>query len=554
MKKTLLCLLVIFIFAWVGLRSLIESPFYTSHDGFTHTARIAAYYDTLKSGQFPPRWANNLNGNLGSPIFSYSYPLPYFAGSILHEFNITYEDSFRILLIVPYILSGLTAFLWLKNKFGAFPGLVGSIFYLWTPYRFLNIYVRGAIAENLAHTFLPLILLAGDKIFAGKKIKFWFIVLTLSLVLMFLSHNVVSAIFLPIFVLYCLLQLLNTRKIKRFLISVFAIVVSFFLSGFIYLPDLFELGFVRFSQGISYYTDHFVSLGQLIYSPWGYGFDLPGFHQDGLSFQLGLANLLLLVCFMLAFLIRRKDKNHEALFFIALFLGVLFLVVFHPLSRPIWQAFPVMKSIVDFPWRFLGLGPLIFAFFAAYTVRSYKIITYPLGILLLVALVVANRNHLRVNEVVTYGDAAYDNYTGSATATSNEYTPFWHNNNSGIPHTSPKIALMSGDATFKIIKDTPSEVVITAVTKTPSELRINRFFFPETNITGGKWEIIKNRTTVESPGTFDDSGTIRLFVSPPGGTYHLTFSETPLRSFANLLSLVTLIVLILFYVSKQKIH
>lgn len=546
MKKTLFCILLIAIFAFIAMRSLIASPFFTSHDGFTHTARIAAYYDTLKSGQFPPRWANNLNGNLGSPIFNYSYPLPYFIGSMLHELNITYEDSFRILLIVPYLLSGLTAFLWLKNKFGAFPALVGSIFYLWTPYRFLNIYVRGAIAENLAHTFLPLILLAGDKIFAGKKIKFWFIVLTLSLALMLLSHNVVSAIFLPVFVLYCLLQLLNTRKIKLFLVSVFAIVISFLISGFIYLPDLFELGFVRFSQGISYYTDHFVSLGQLIYSPWGYGFDLPGFHQDGLSFQLGLANLLLLVCFALAFLIKRKDKNHEALFFVALFLGVLFLVVFHPLSRPVWQALPVMKSIVDFPWRFLGLGPLIFAFFASHTVKNFRF----LGALLLVAVLVANRNHLRVNEVVTYGDASYDNYTGSATATSNEYTPFWHNSNSGIPHTSPKIALMSGDATFKIIKDTPSEVVITAVAKNPSELRINRFFFPETNITGGKWEIIKNRTTVESPGTFDDTGTIRLFVKPPGGTYTLEFSDTPLRTFANFLSLMALLALLAFYVKK----
>lgn len=546
MKKTLFCFLLIAVFAFIAMRSLIASPFYTSHDGFTHTARIAAYYDTLTSGQFPPRWANNLNGNLGSPIFIYSYPLPYMIGAALHKTGVEYEDAFRIILVASYFLSGLTAYFWLKNKFGAFPGLVGAVFYMWTPYRFINIYVRGAIAENLAHTFLPLALLASDKIFTGKKIKLWFLLLTISLALMLLSHNVVSAIFLPVFVVYSALTFLKDKNFKCLGTIFLAIVTAFLLSSFIYLPDLFELSFVRFSQGISYYSDHFVSLGQLIYSPWGYGFDLPGFHQDGLSFQLGLASLLLIALFVLAFVVKRKDDNHHGLFFLGLFLILLFLMIFHPLSRPIWGALPVMKSIVDFPWRFLGIMPLIFAFFAAYTVKSYRL----LGPLLLVAVLVANRNHLRVNEMVTYGDAAYDNFTGSATATSNEYTPSWHNSNSGIPHTSPQLALMSGDATFKIIKKTPSEVVITAVAKTPSELRINRFFFPETKITGGKWEIIKNRTTVESPGTFDDSGTIRLFVSPPGGIYTLKFSETPLRELANLLSIGTLIVLIIWYVKR----
>ena len=102
------------------MRSLFSVPFYTSHDSFTHTARIAAYFDSLndglaslasgRSGQFPVSWAKNLNGNLGSPIFVYSYPLVYMIGGGIHYLGVHYEDAFRFIIGISYILSGFTCY------------------------------------------------------------------------------------------------------------------------------------------------------------------------------------------------------------------------------------------------------------------------------------------------------------------------------------------------------------------------------------------------------------------------------------------------------------
>ncbi len=207
--------LLILAFCFVAMKSLIGVPFYTSHDGFTHTARIAAYYDSMKSGQFPAQWAKNFNGTLGSPIFVYSYPLVYMIGAGIHFLGIGYEDAFRLIIGGGYVLSGFAMYWWLKSRFQNLPAFVGTIFFLWTPYRFLDIYVRGALAESFAYIFLPLILLGIDKVFLVKKnVNWWWLLLAVSTIGMLLGHNVVSAMFLPVAVLWTGVLFWTTKKKK----------------------------------------------------------------------------------------------------------------------------------------------------------------------------------------------------------------------------------------------------------------------------------------------------------------------------------------------------
>ena len=61
-KKTVTFVFLIVLLSVPALRALSIPEFYTSHDGSTHTARIANYYLALKEGQIPPRLAPNLFG------------------------------------------------------------------------------------------------------------------------------------------------------------------------------------------------------------------------------------------------------------------------------------------------------------------------------------------------------------------------------------------------------------------------------------------------------------------------------------------------------------
>lgn len=537
------------------MRSLLSVPFYTSHDGFTHTARIAAYYQTLADGQFPPRWAGSFNGQLGSPIFVYSYPLVYFLGALLHSGGISYESAFRAVMIAGYLLSGIGAYFWLSRKFSRPAGLVGAIFYLWVPYHFLNVYVRAAVAENLAYAFLPFAFLAMEEIYRSARLKLWFFVLVFSVTATLLSHNLVSAIAIPIFVCWSIIWGWKKPDKNRWLANVLGLVVPFFLAAFIYVPDIFERNFIRFDQGISYFADHFVSFWQLLRSPWGYGFDLPGTVNDAMSFQIGLAHLLVVgLVVILIFYKVIKDKkflirkeNSEAIFLIGLFVMLLLLMIEHSLSRTLWQTLPVVKTIVDFPWRLLGLVTVIIAYFAGYLV--WRLRSSPLvAIILLAAVLVANRNFLRINEAVSFGDAAYENYTGTSTAASSEYTPVWHRGLQ-FPVATPRVDWVNPTG-VKILASRTDLLEFAVASGSAKEARINRFYFPDTEIyrdgklltQGADWSVIMTRT---QNSTFDDSGTIRLNVDR-GGEFRLLFKETLLRDFANKISLTTLVTLVIY--------
>ncbi|MDZ7586588.1 MAG: hypothetical protein U0946_02440, partial [Patescibacteria group bacterium] len=94
MKKILIGFILSVIVIW----PLFPKGFYKSHDGELHLARIAAYSQALKQGQFPVRWAANLNYNYGYPIFNFVYPLPYLLASGFNLAGLGLADSLKLVL------------------------------------------------------------------------------------------------------------------------------------------------------------------------------------------------------------------------------------------------------------------------------------------------------------------------------------------------------------------------------------------------------------------------------------------------------------------------
>ena len=111
MKNRYILFLALIILASIpAIRALAIPEHYTSHDGVTHTARIANYYLALKEGQIPPKLAPNLFGNLGFPIFIFIYPLPYLLGSFFHTLGFSFTDSFEMVIGLSLIFSSINIF------------------------------------------------------------------------------------------------------------------------------------------------------------------------------------------------------------------------------------------------------------------------------------------------------------------------------------------------------------------------------------------------------------------------------------------------------------
>lgn len=559
---SIFALLFLSVFA---LKSLATPGFYTSHDGETHTARIAQYFIALKDWQIPPRHAYSFYNGLGSPIFVYIYPLPYLLGSAVHLLGFSFANSFKIMMALGFITSALSAYLWLfqvfKSQRAAF---LGALFYIWVPYRFSLIYVRGSISELLAYTFLPLVFYALTKLSKEKSPR-WIAISAIAISLLLLSQNLVAAIAIPPIASYVVILTLLKKSPKYLLSSVLAFFWGLAIASITYLPSFLERKFVRFDEIIKVaYPNHFVSLGQLIHSPWGYGFDFAGTTNDAMSFQIGLAHLLIFGLAILIsgyFFVKKLSSVKRisqifldeidinslvlAIFFVVIFALAIILMLDIKFTKFIWDNFKPLHTI-DISWRFLGICSLATAFLAGFVSRHIKS-----GLILPVlvfAVIVANRNHLRINQAISFDDNHFLNYTGTATQYS-EFTPIWRQTTKTPTGISKDIKIKTVSGTVNITGLTASSQKITfdahVLTK-KAEVRINRFYFPQTavSVDGQKLKPFSN-LTITGPTNLEsdmkeEDGSGMLLINLEKGNHHImaTYQETRLRRVADVASLI----------------
>lgn len=120
-------LFLVLILSTIPLLYFIFNPLlFHTHDGLVHIPRIAAFYKALADGQFPVRWAGDLNYRYGMPLFNFIYQVPYFIASFLFFWG----WAWRGLLKLP----SLSAFYYLEYlptySVSRFFKILGKHFYL----------------------------------------------------------------------------------------------------------------------------------------------------------------------------------------------------------------------------------------------------------------------------------------------------------------------------------------------------------------------------------------------------------------------------------------
>ena len=142
---------------WAG-KGVFKYNVFSTHDGDHHIARSFDAVQTIKEGHFPLRWAGSLNFGCGAAIYNFFYPLLYY---LVIGINFLVKDiigSLKIIYFLTLPIGTLFFYWWLKvetkNKWAA---LGGAIAYLFAPYRFLLIFVRGS-PEFLGYTLLTRVL------------------------------------------------------------------------------------------------------------------------------------------------------------------------------------------------------------------------------------------------------------------------------------------------------------------------------------------------------------------------------------------------------------
>lgn len=503
-------LFFLFLVLLVAVWPLFKPGFIPTHDGEYHLIRFWQFAKNIKSGIFFPRWAPDLDRGFGVPLFSFFYPFPNYPGGIFHLFGFSLADSFKLSLMITFIFSGIFFYLWGQRVLGPWPALAGSLFYLFAPYHFLDLYVRGSIGELWALVWLPAILWGLEKRSLVSTSLFFG--------LLILSHNILALVFTPFLIGYAFV--IGKRRLWP------ALVLGLGLSAYFWLPALAERKWVAGLELVNF-ADHFPALSQLILPSWGTGFSVPGI-LDGMSFQIGLGHLLV-VC--LAFFLTRRHPSKRAVFF----LGCFFLLVFLSLeiSLPVWKLIPLMKY-GQYPWRLNSLIIVTASFLAGWVVTKLR---RKRAILFLIVLVLGL--NWRYSRPVIYqprSDFLYlDNPVwaqGTATL-ADSFKTAW-----AKEHSPPreKLGVLEGEVVVGEAMIRPTSYLFQTKAATKTKLRVNTNYFPG-------WRVRVNgeetKISLEKDGAFS-------FHLPEGSQQvKVEFGETRFRLLADTVSMISFLILAL---------
>lgn len=325
----------------------------------------------FKDLQIPCRWVPDMGYGNGYPLFNYYSAFPYYIGGILSYF-LGLINSAKALFFIPLVLGGVSMYLLGQKLFGKEAGFAVGVLYLFAPYRALDSYVRGAVAESFAIAIIPLVFYYAVKIIE-KPSKSVFLLGSFSLAAFLLSHNIMTMLFMPFVVLWGII-LLYFQKWKNWKPVLLSFVLGIGLSAFFLLPVFLEKNLVQtetLTQGGSNFRTHFVTVSQLFTDrTWGYGGSQFG-PEDTISFQIGwpLWWFAVLALPLLAVSFKKNLKTFAiASFFMGMFLISIFMT--HNKSAFIWEMIGNLQ-FAQFPWRFLSLSIFAASLLAGYFLNFF---------------------------------------------------------------------------------------------------------------------------------------------------------------------------------------
>ncbi len=363
MAKNVLPIIICLVFAFIAGFALLHPGLPPTHDGESHVIRFYEFDKTLRDGNVYPRWAPDLNNGYGVPLFNYVYPLPNYIASFFHFFGFSFIDALKLNLFFATMFGAVFFYAWSKEYWGNLGGIVSSVFYTFSPYRFVDIYVRGSVGEVWALAFFPAFLWSFDQVVKREK-NIYIPLSAVFLSLIIFSHNILAVMFFCFVIFYALYYLLQQKNKKSSVIPVFTIVfIGLGMSAIFWLPALLEQ---KYATGLQIFDirQNFPEVYELLIPSWGSGFSRESLGNK-MSYQIGVSNLIATFISFIGWivLLKRKDKKtaNLLLFFLVSFAVICFLMLKQSLS--IWEKVSIMQYF-QFPWRFLSLIILITSFLA----------------------------------------------------------------------------------------------------------------------------------------------------------------------------------------------
>lgn len=566
LHNNVVILIIFFVLTFPAYSYLLKPDVMTGHDMEGHIVRLIEFDEAFNDGHFPVRWAPRINYGLGYAYFNFNYPFVYYFLEIFLKIGLSYADAIKVLLLLTFPFSGWFMYLWLKRLFNGISSFIGALFYTFIPYHFLNVYVRGAIGEAVALTFVPLIFYSTERVMK-KTTVFNVALLAVGWALVIGTHNITALLAAVIWGIYCLIRLHFRINIRIVLPLFFGFIWGCGLSAFFLVPALYYKQITNLDGLKEYFTNtnNYIPFNKLLYSPWGHGFSNVGRDLDEMSLQIGLMHIGIFVLGIgLLFIFAKKmKKDLLGLIIFCYLLTVVSIYLITNNSTEVWKAIPILQY-VQFPWRMLAIVSITTAFIAAFVffcleefgvIIAKKIPHHKIIILTLLclfsfgALLYVNRNHWKPQQYNMFQERYVKERENFGTTTfANEHLTKWHSKEEEkIPY--KPYQLFEGEA--KIQEGSRSSVRHTYHIEVAKRALIadRTDFFPG-------WEVIVNKGGSSSiiPVFPEIHGLVAFYLEPGSYDVEVRFKETPIMQIGDGISVIsfTLLLFVLLFQRAKK--
>lgn len=548
--KNILMILIVCLFSYWSLQPILSPGFYSMHDD-TQIARVVVMGNALREGQFPVRLVSDLGYGYGYPLYNFYGPLPYYIGGMLNALGIKGLYAAKLMIGLGIVLTGITMYFFSSTFVGRLGGLVAAVFYLYAPYHAVDIYVRGAIGESWALVFIPIFLLG---IFLCHKNNSKGIIIgSIGMSGIILSHTILGYISTLFFGFWLILYAVIKRKEEKFRLFVrpfiFLMFIGLALSAFFWLPALTEMKYTSVSGQIdrsANFRDHFVCINELWNSPWGFAGSAPGC-IDGMSFTLGKLHIIIAL-FVVFYYIYSKNRRSIMFPFIKEVFAISIVSVFFllPVSRPIWELVPYF-SYIQYPWRFISFTIIGLSFLSGCIILfcKKKIQRIIVSGILIFLVIFANAKWFKPKSIYQRPLEDFETHEElrfRVSKISDEYLP--------KEFVRPLDSAMYSRGTIQLPAHIQADIetdIETAVyakffitLRNKEDITIQRVYFP-----GWKYYIdgreVKPKIIQALPV---------VSVSEGKHTLELRFTNTPIRTLANIISMFMFILLLIIYGKK----
>lgn len=512
----------------------------STFDGPTHLANIAQFHKALKSGDFPVRWMDGF-GNYGMPTGIIVQQTTTYLGALLTFLTHDIFLSYNLVFLIGAFLSLYFLLDFLRLHFNEEASLLAVILFNFSPYRIINIYIRGALPEFFSHVFFPIIFIGLNKFLKQKKTN-GLIYILVGFVGILLTHPFTLIVGAFIWVPYALFLIWgkDLTFIKKNVINI--LLTGLFILGisaYYIIPLSLEIKYFYYGNGSHFLPGNHLTLVNYIGDKWFYFYN-NDIEVRGQVIHLGLLeSIVMLFSFFYLIFSRGKDKGFLKWLWVSFIILVFFTSRF---ADSLYRQINLLGNI-QHNWRMFTsivfIAPLALAFLGT------KIKSKVFFMLVILVIALFRFPQLYGKNYVLESQSKY--YWTKLNLHGNIMNTIWTGPTQDYPVKKVKGEIIAGKGV--IIKRTEQNSWRKYEIQAFTDVRLvdYTFYFPG-------WKVFVDKKEV--PVEFQDMnyrGVITYNV--PKGTHEIIvkFTDTKVRRLANLISLISIGILGILLVFRKRL-